>query len=158
MATWGEFCAAEPDLARRVRERLTAHKHLTMATLRADGAPRISGTELDVREDDVWLGSMPGARKAADLRRDPRVAVHGASEDPPDWRADAKIAGRALEVTDESAKRAYAGTAEGKDHPAFELFRIELDEVVLVSLGDPADHLVIETWRPGRGVTRIERR
>jgi len=31
-------------------------------------------------------------------------------------------------------------------------------EIVVVHLGDPTDHLVIETWHASRGVTRRERR
>ena len=44
MPSWSEFEAAAPELAARVRVRLDAHVHKTLATLRADGSPRISGT------------------------------------------------------------------------------------------------------------------
>src|SRR3954452_17213267 len=33
---WGAFATAQPALAGRVRERFSAHAHLTMATVRAD--------------------------------------------------------------------------------------------------------------------------
>jgi len=45
MPTWSDFEAAAPELAARVRERLGAHAHKTLATVRRDGSPRISGTE-----------------------------------------------------------------------------------------------------------------
>src|SRR6476659_7748202 len=77
MASWKEVGADAPEFAARAEAALTRNKHMTMATLRADGAPRISGTELEVSDGDLWLGSMPQARKALDLRRDPRVAIHG---------------------------------------------------------------------------------
>ena len=51
MARWSEFEAAEPEFAARVRSLLTSRKHLTMATLRRDGSPRISGTELEFADD-----------------------------------------------------------------------------------------------------------
>ena len=60
-------------MATAVQAVFDAHKHKTMATLRADGSPRISGTEAPIREGEVWLGAMPGSRKVADLLRDPRV-------------------------------------------------------------------------------------
>ena len=82
MATWGEFETAQPEFARRVRKLMTTRKHLTMATLRRDGSPRISGTEVQFDGADLRIGSMPGARKALDLRRDARVAVHGPTHDP----------------------------------------------------------------------------
>ena len=45
MTSWGEFERAEPEFAHRVRGLFDAHKHKTIATLRTDGSPRISGIE-----------------------------------------------------------------------------------------------------------------
>ena len=45
------------------------------------------------------------------------------------WIGDAKLAGRGVEVR----------------------------EVTVIRVGDPPDHLVIETWRDGRGISRVER-
>ncbi|MEU1811152.1 pyridoxamine 5'-phosphate oxidase family protein [Micromonospora aurantiaca (nom. illeg.)] len=88
MTWWSDLVAAEPEFAARVRARFAVRKHGTMATLRRDGSPRISGTEFDFGDDGhLRLGSMAGAVKALDLRRDPRVALHSPTEDaPPDDR------------------------------------------------------------------------
>src|ERR1700730_4744949 len=83
MATWSEFAAAEPEFAARVRSLMSSRKHLTMATLRRNGSPRISGTEVEFVDGQLRIGSMPGAVKAIDLRRDSRVAIHGPTDDPP---------------------------------------------------------------------------
>ncbi len=48
MATWQEFTEQAPELAARALERFEAHRHKTMATIRADGSPRISGTEVPI--------------------------------------------------------------------------------------------------------------
>jgi hypothetical protein len=48
MATWQEFTEQAPELAARAFERFEAHRHKTMATIRADGSPRISGTEVGI--------------------------------------------------------------------------------------------------------------
>jgi hypothetical protein len=146
MVTWHEVGSDAPELATRVEQALTRGKHMTMATLRADGAPRISGTELEVSEGELWLGSMPNARKALDLLRDPRVAIHGPTADPPEeptgWVGEAKVAGRAIEVPqDDSSHR----------------FRIDVDEVVFTHLNDAGNRLVIESWHPGRGLEVVER-
>ena len=98
MASWADFEQAKPEFAARVRALLSARKHLTMATLRADGSPRISGTEVEFAGGELRIGSMPGAVKALDLRRDPRVAIHGPTNDPPAstpsrWKGEAKVAG-----------------------------------------------------------------
>lgn len=150
MTAWSEFAAAEPDLANRVRELFSAHKHHTMATLRKDGSPRISGTEVEFAGSDLAVGMMGGALRGADLRRDPRVALHSCTadpgEDPAAWLGDAKVSGTALEV----------GHHDGV--PGSHRFLVDLAEVVITRVGTPADHLVIETWHPGHGVRRIERR
>jgi hypothetical protein len=146
MVSWNEVSSEAPEFARRVEQALTRNKHMTMATLRADGGPRISGTELEVDDGELWLGSMPQARKALDLLRDPRVAIHGPSADPPDdpkgWIGEAKVAGRAIEVPqDDSSHR----------------FRIDIGEVVITHLNDAGDRLVVESWHPNRGVEVTER-
>jgi len=151
VTSWPDFAAAQPDLARRVRQCFAIRKHATLATLRQDGAPRISGTEVDFTDDGLYLGMMPGSRKALNLRRDPRLALHCPTEDPPpddpgSWRGDAKIAGRATEVTDPTE-------VDGAHR-----FVIDVVEVVHTTVGTPADHLVIESWHYDRGLRRRKRR
>ena len=154
MASWSEVEAQAPELAGLAREFLDAHTHKTLATLRRDGSPRISGTETDFRADEVYIGSMWKAVKALDLQRDPRFAIHSGSADPPEWRGDAKIAGRAEEITDpDTVARINEGAPGGRSH----LFRLDVREVVVVRLGDPADHLVIDSWHEGRGLSSIRR-
>ena len=92
MASWSDFEAEAPELAARVRELLDAHGHKTIATIRRDGSPRISGTETELSDGELWIGSMQDALKARDLQRDPRFALHSASEDPDVWTGDAKLA------------------------------------------------------------------
>jgi hypothetical protein len=162
MAAWSDVEAAVSDLAAAVRAAFDAHRHKVLATLRADGSPRLSGTEATFRDGDVWLGMMHRSLKALDLQRDPRVEVHSAPVDPELKLGDAKIAGRAIEETDPAVIRAFAGAAE-EEHGApppspFHLFRIDISDVVLVRIGDPADHLVIESWSPAAGYRRRERR
>jgi hypothetical protein len=155
MPSWAEVEAEAPELAARARELLEAHTHLTMATLRRDGSPRISGTEIQLADGELWFGSMWKAVKALDLRRDPRFAIHSGSGEPGEgWSADAKFAGRAEEVDDPELKKARGGGAGGSD---YHLFRADISELVVTGLGEPADHLVIESWHPGRGVERRTR-
>lgn len=156
MPSWSDVEAEVPELAALASRFLDSHVHKTLATLRRDGSPRISGTEVDFADGELWLGSMWRAVKALDLRRDPRFALHSGSADPPDWTGDAKLSGRAEEVTDSERKAVVIG-ADAPPGPSH-LFRADINEVVVVRLGDPADRLVIESWHAGRGVTRQERR
>ncbi len=158
MASWSEIEAAEPEFVGRVRERLDGGVHKTIATLRADGSPRISGIETIFAEGDLWFGSMPRARKANDLRRDPRFALHSASSDPPDWPGDAKLAGRAEEIVEpERRLRIFRTRGAEPPEPDAQLFRADISELVLVGLNDARDRLVVEHWHEGRGVERVER-
>lgn len=147
MASWTEFEAAAPEFAARVRSSMTSRKHLTMATLRRDGSPRISGTEVEFANGQLQIGSMPRAVKALDLQRDPRVAIHGPTQDTPSgapaaWKGEAKIAGTASEV--ESGGPAHR-------------FVIDIHEAVITHLNEAGDRLVVESWSPARGLRTFER-
>ncbi len=165
MVAWRAVVDAAPEFADRVQRLFDAHKHKTLATLRTDGSPRISGIEAQFVDGELWFGSMPGAVKALDLLRDPRFALHGPSVDADDsnpsaWPGDAKLAGRAVEVTDpaefDAAYRAMGG--DPAQYPGSHLFKADIHEVVVTRVGDPPDHLLIELWRPDAGLRRIERK
>ncbi len=153
MPSWAKFEAEAPELAARVRERFEAHGHKTIATLRSDGSPRISGTEAQFRDDDLWIGSMWRALKALDLRRDPRYALHSGSDDPDVWTGDAKVAGIAEEITDPALVLEINGSEVGKSH----LFRLDIVEASTVSLTDDRKALIIEVWTLRGGVRTIRR-
>jgi hypothetical protein len=156
MASWSDLEVQAPELMALARGYLDAFTHKTLATLRRDGSPRISGTETVFRDGDLWIGSMWQARKARDLQRDPRFALHSGSASPPDWTGDAKLAGRLEEITD--AERIDRIIGDHKPPGPAHLFRAEITEVSVVRLGEPADHIVVESWHAGRGVSRLERR
>jgi hypothetical protein len=151
MASWKDVAAEAPDLAARVQARFAEHKHAVLGTLRGDGSPRLSGTETTFKDGELWLGSMDPARKADDLGRDPRLALHSATADPEMVGGDAKVTGRAVEVTDDATK---AAVVEGDPGP-FRLFRVDISELALVEV--TSDHLVITSWREGRGVRSVDR-
>ncbi|MEX0791283.1 MAG: pyridoxamine 5'-phosphate oxidase family protein [Actinomycetota bacterium] len=154
MASWSEIETAHPDFAGRATELFEVHKHKTLATLRRDGAPRISGTEMSFVDGDIWFGGMPNSRKALDLRRDPRFALHGPTVDPSDnWKGDVKISGRAVEVDDEAMRRKVAG-AEGPPGD-FHLFRADITEVVVTAV--EGSYLKIDAWREGVGLRSFKR-
>lgn len=154
MARWKEIEAEAPELAARAKGLLDAHTHLTIATLRKDGSPRISGTEIVWADGDLYIGSMWMAVKALDLRRDPRFALHSGSADPADgWNADAKVAGTVHELSRDEIAAAFPDHADSRMHS----FRLDVDELVVVGLDDARKHLVITSWHPGRGVSELKR-
>ena len=155
MPRWSQVEAEAGELAAFARGFFDAHIHKTLATLRRDGSPRISGTEVDLSDGELWIGSMWNAVKALDLRRDPRFAIHSGSDDPPGCSGDAKVAGRMEEIADEAAKAARRN-ADQQSGP-WHLFRADITELVVVHLNEERSRLVIESWHAGRGVARIER-
>ncbi len=155
MPSWSEIERAEPEFAARVRKLLDAGRHKTVATLRADGSPRISGIECEFTDGALRFGSMNGARKGADLARDPRFALHGPTFHPEvgregDWPGEAKVAGRAVP----DGPLVPGG---GDDGPGGEMFTADITEVVVTSLDPTATKLVVESWTPDRGLRRVER-
>jgi hypothetical protein len=158
MSSFAEVESAEPGFAARVRAAFDAHGHKFLATLRADGSPRISGIEMLFVAGEPWLAGMPGSVKFTDLRRDPRFALHSGSSEPDAFDADAKLSGRATPVTDADELTGYAAAAGvPPEHMGFELFRIDLEQVVLVALNDEKNALLVSSWRPDRGLTTTSR-
>lgn len=155
MATWQDFSEGAPELAAAIRSRFEATKHHVLATLRRDGAPRVSGTEVRFRGPDLLIGSMFASVKARDLQHDGRLAIHANPGDGSMSDGDAKVSGRANEVLDPTELRDFT---EAEAPPGdFHLFRIELDNAVLTSISDDQTHLVIELWRPGAAPTTLRR-
>ena len=156
MASWREIEIAAPELAAKVRLGFDAHKHKVMATIRADGSPRISGTELDFAGGDVWIGSMPDAMKARDLLRDHRIAVHSAPVDLTLQVPDVKIAGCAIEVDDGERNAWVAARTEPAPDGPFHLFRLDVTELVCTAVD--GDELNIESWHDDTGLNVTRRR
>ncbi|WP_214415696.1 pyridoxamine 5'-phosphate oxidase family protein [Sphaerisporangium fuscum] len=161
MATWREVAESAPEFAAQVRESFESHKHKTIATLRKDGSPRVSGIEAYVIGDDLWFGSMPGALKARDLKRDPRFALHGppvllGADDSAASSGDTKLSGYAVEITDRDqigpmlVARGFGPDAFSESH----FFKADIREVVLTQF--EASVMVIDLWRPGQGLHRLK--
>ncbi|MGW2182015.1 pyridoxamine 5'-phosphate oxidase family protein [Streptomyces sp. NPDC001732] len=151
-SSWEEFHAAEPAFADTVRARFGQYRHHVLATLRKDGSPRVTGLEVDFRFGEMWLGMMPNSRKALDLRRDPRFAVHAnPGPDAGMTDGDVRVSGRAEEVTDPDVLARFV--EEVNPPQPFHLFRTEIQEVVRTAVDGGA--LVIQMWRPGEPVRAI---
>ncbi|MFI5039168.1 MAG: pyridoxamine 5'-phosphate oxidase family protein [Solirubrobacterales bacterium] len=150
MTAWHDVEQAVPEFAERVRALFDAHRHKTIATLRADGSPRISGIEAAFEDGELVFGSMANARKGADLRRDPRFALHSATVDPVEgseakWPGEAKISGRAI------------AAQSGNERSDSDSFRADIADVVHTHLNEAATMLVVEWWTPTHGLRKIER-
>jgi general stress protein 26 len=165
MTTWSEFAEAAPETAALFLRRLETTGMALLATVRRDGSPRISPLEPDVSAGRLWLGSMPDSTKSRDLRRDPRCCLHSATEDKNVQNGDAKLFGRALEVTDVDERTAYVASVKektGNDLDAmpggFDLFWLDIGGASGLQLGADGQHLRITAWEAGGPERVIERR
>ena len=150
MVSWGELAVLEAEFSEQVRRIFDAHIHKTMATLRRDGSPRINGTELTFVGDELWLGGKRASRKAQNLLRDGRVAIHSAPLDPEMVEGDAKLTARAVEVTDEDE---LARSFEVRPERAIYL-RLDLEEVAVTRVA--ANQLEVVMWSPRAGRRTLE--
>ena len=168
MSNWSEFSSDEPQFAAACAASFAAHRHHVLATIKTDGSPRVSGTEAHVVGDDLWIGMMPDSAKLADVTRDPRVALHAAPIDVTMATGDVKVAGRLVLADDPSEFLAFLAqlhrpessndgdNATSGEPPEGSMFVLNLTEVIRTTVD--TDELVVETWRPGRGMTTIRRR
>ncbi len=144
--SWSRFEAESPALAARVRARFDGHPHHVIATIRTDGSPRVSGTNVEFTTEDgvvqLRIGCMPGAVKAGDLLRNPHYALHSATLDEQLAGGDAKVSGVATLVGSPTESEAHT-------------FVLEIDEASLVEV--EGEELGITSWSVADG-TRIRRR
>lgn len=157
MSSWSAVELAAPELAAAVRTRFEAVGLALLASLRVDGSPRISGIEVAFQRGHLWLGSMPEARKGADLKRDGRLALHAGTVDKQVSAGDAKLAGWARLASEDEWQVYLASVPAGKPQPPrpFDLFWVDVRELSMLRVA--GDHLVIESWTAGQSVRRIER-
>jgi hypothetical protein len=153
---WEEFAAAASELAGLGQELLERAGLCFLATLRADGWPRISPCEPFIVDDELMLGMMWQSRKARDLLRDPRLTLHNAHADRAGTEGDFKLYGRAVDVTDPGQRERYAETLERKiawrPEEPYHLFAMDIARAAYISFGEDRKAL---RWSPGEGLTAI---
>lgn len=149
MTSWADFKEQAPELSARAERLLKSHVHQVLGTLRKDGFPRLSGTEIRFANGELYWGAMPRSRKAQDLIRDPRFSLHSGTADPPEWQSDVKVTGLAVLASDGEREAAYPEFEE-----EFSLFKADIQEVALVAVKD--EQLIIELFHHRRGLKEMQ--
>lgn len=142
-ASWHQFAEDAPQLAETVKGRFAANLHHVLGTVRPDGSPRLSGTEVQIGSEHVRLGMMVASQKLHDVERDPRIELHSAPIDPELRAGDARIRGRVV----------YEEPAEDTEGS---MFVVDIEAVSLVEVD--GEELVLTVWTPATGLRQHRRR
>jgi hypothetical protein len=147
MITWNQFEQKQPALAAAGREQLyqVGIGLAFLATVRADGAPRVHPVCPVISPAGLHVLVIPGP-KQNDLRRDGRYALHTETYPPPRQDDGVSLSGRAREITDPVVRgvvrsQLVAERGESLDWPGLDtdaLFELRLDRCLLM-LTHPRD-------------------
>ncbi len=143
MATWDELAAEVPALAAAIHDRFAANLHHVVGTIRPDGSPRLSGSEVHFDDGEVTIGMMARSRKLADVERNPRIEIHSAPLEDDLAAGDAKLAGTLR-------RTGTVGDDEGYT------FALDLARASLVRVD--GDELDIAVWTDAGGLRTMRRR
>jgi len=155
---WSAFEAACPKIAELARERFTRDELVMLGTIRPDGAPRLSPCERDLAGGHLFLGMMWRSRKALDLLRDPRIAVHSVPSDRTNRGGDVKLAGTAVDIRDPELRDAYRRAIQTRiewapDEPSFHLSSVDVERASFISFGHGNERCM--AWDAERGLRDV---
>lgn len=154
VTTWDEFATAAPAISAVFTRRHAATGNLCLlATLRADGSPRICPIEPRVFEGQLWVAGMPDTLKFRDLARDPRFCLHTATVDTQVSDGDAKLWGVVEDVQDTGLHERFAVSLF--EETGFDLrgqvfkpfYAADITGASSVAVGD--GHMDVTVWTPG---------
>lgn len=92
-APWSTLASDAPDLAEAVAARFAASDRHVLATMTVSGAPRVSGSSVEIRHGELLVPVVLRSPKGADLLGDPRCVLHSNPGDG-SMVGDVKITGR----------------------------------------------------------------
>ena len=156
---WSELAGAQPRLAGLGSERLLNRGVVLVATIRADGTPRVSPVEPFLLDGVLWLSMLWASTKAADLQRDPRILVHSAISSRDGGEGEFKVRGRAVAEHDAGVQRRYAAAvaaALGWDpEPGrFHLYAVDIEHVTFIRYHSGTGDQHVAMWPPPREFIR----
>jgi hypothetical protein len=144
MSTWAAFEADAPELAAFVRERLD-DKVAYLATLRADGSPRVNPVGPWFAAGIMCIKMYPGSVKVRSLARDPHYALHSAVLDMDGTGGEAIVWGTAALIEDHAVLDAVQAGLSENDRYVFLAF--DVTEVLVTTY--EGDETVRRRWVSG---------
>ena len=156
MATWAEFEAAAPEIAALGRTLLEQHQMAYLATVRADGSPRVHPVSPQIIDGQLYVCTPRSSPKARDQIRDGRYVLHLL---PGKDDAEFRIRGRARLLTEAGEVAAVCSAGPHYFRPEEYLFEYGIEEAATarwVNVGQPGTYAERQTWREANAETRGE--
>jgi hypothetical protein len=148
---WQEFEAGAPEMAGFAREQFEKSRAAIIGTLRRDGSPRISMIEPAIVDGELYLGMMWQSRKALDLLRDARLAIHNAICSSTGEEGELSLRGRAIEIRDPELRRRYVEAVSERvawQEPRFHLFSVDIESAALIKY-EGGEEQSVKVWPQG---------
>jgi hypothetical protein len=151
--TWGNFAAAEPELAAFVVERLHGLPSY-LATVRANRTPRVHPVTPICTDDGLYLFMEPTSPKGGDLRERGWFALHNSVPDNSGTGGEAAVSGTGHLVADDVLWAKVAAAASYDPESRYVLFELRPTEVRCNGYGD----VVLPQPRRWRADLKLSRR
>jgi Pyridoxamine 5'-phosphate oxidase len=156
---WSTLAEQAPLLADLGRQRIEEPGVVLVGTIRRDGTPRISPVEPLLWDGELWLSMLFRSRKAADLRRDPRILVHGIVTGRDGSLGEFKIRGIAVEVDSDFVRDGYAEQVRTRlgwepTPGRFHLFSVDIRDVTFIRYDDASGDQFVARWPSGQEFVR----
>jgi hypothetical protein len=131
MASWGDFAAAEPEMAEKGQALLyqRGDGEGFLATVAADGTPRIHPLNVGVVDGRLLVFVQDFSAKARDLAANAHYALH-AHQDPAHPH-EFLVRGDAVRVTDAEARATAASNWFFTVSDAYPLYELQVAHVLL---------------------------
>jgi hypothetical protein len=145
--SWQELREHHPDLAAFGEPRLLS-RVAYLATVGADGAPRVHPVTPIVMPERLMVFMEPTSPKGHDLRRGSRYALHCSVEDDHGGGGEFRVRGTARTITDVELREQAANHAPYEPSPTYVLFELLVDDAFSTNYGadgTPVRH----TWISG---------
>lgn len=154
---WRDMERGAPEIARLGTARLSAARVAMLGTVRRDGWPRISPVEPYLVNGRLLVGAMTWSAKAADLRRDPRYALHTMVTGPDSGEGELKLRGRAVQAG--PALRAGAAQAWWAAWPQDTaiVFMLGIGQALYVAWDIDHGEMTVHRWSAQGGYSRRAR-
>lgn len=146
MATWEAFAAAEPAMAKVLRNLLGWIPIAYIATVRRDGSPRVHPFVPIFAADRMFIAIPAWSPKRHDLTNDGRFAMHAL----PGKRDDEfYMTGRASLVENAETRKAVSDAAKHIIHVTDDVFELTAEYVMTAhweNQGEPDTYAVRKEW------------